>query len=779
MSATCKHCETPCPDGAAFCCIGCEAVYSALHDGGLENFYALRTGGAQPVSETSRRLFEPELQVLDDGTVCAAIGVDGTHCAGCVWLTEKMPSLLDGVVDARLNLGRGRLQVRWRPEQVSFADIDAWLHGFGYSAYPLEGGRGEAQRLAERDALVRVGVSWVLAANVMLLAIALYAGLDAGDGGLWTAARWLAMALSGASLAFGGREFFRRAVASVRARSRISVDLPVALGLSVGWLYSAFNTIVGSGEVWFDSVAVLIAALLSARWLHTRGLRVASDAMDRLSAVLPRGARLVDGEVREVDAASLRLDDLVEVRTGDVVPADAVIVEGAGLLDRSLLTGEAEPVSASTGQRVWAGETNTRGRFVARVEAVGDESRFGRLARFVAADDGPRAATVKLADRLAGWFVFFILAGALASAIFAALFAPAELAPRVVALLVVSCPCALGMATPLAFTVALGRAAKMGIFVRGDDVFETLRRVDTIVLDKTGTLTRGVMRVVEIVGDESAMRLAAAAERHSTHPIAAAFAAYDDGAEVTAFDEQPGVGVRAEVDGRDVRLGRATDGGVELIVDGAWRATIRLGDAVRPEAIDVLDELRSRGVDVWLASGDHDVAVTKIGALVGIEPGRRLAGQSPEDKLTLIARLQREGRVVAMVGDGVNDAAALREADVGIAMHGGVELNAIAGDVQLGRSGLKPIAELFDVADAALGAVHRNLVFSATYNVLAILAAIAGLVSPLAAAIAMPLSSVTVVASSLLQRRTLARSMQTERAEPVRTTPVLAGSEAT
>lgn len=760
MSIPCRHCGTPSPDGAVFCCVGCEAVWFALEDGGLQNFYELRGSAAQPVAAPQPRRFEPAGEVLPDGTLCATVGVDGTHCAGCVWLVERMPAMVNGVVEARLNLGRGRLQVRWHPDASDFAAVDDWLRRFGYSAYPLDAGRGAAQRAAERDALVRVGVSWALAANVMLLMIALYAGLDQqGDVGLWTAARWLAMGLSGVSLAYGGREFFHRAWSSLRARARISVDLPVALGLGVGWIYSAWATVRGVGEVWFDSVAVLVAALLTARWLHARGLRVASDAMDRLAAVLPRTARrLVDGVAEVVDAAALTIGDLVEVRTGDVVPADGEIVEGAGSLDRSLLTGESEPVAAAIGQRVWAGETNARGRFVVRAAAIGDATRFGRLARFIADDEGPRAPVVQLADRLASWFVVAILGGAVVTAIVAAWFAPAEVAPRVVALLVVSCPCALGMATPLAFTVALGRAAKRGIFVRGDGVFEALRRIDTIVLDKTGTLTVGAMRIVDVAGDPSVMRLAAAVERYSVHPIAAAFADWDDGTDVTSFDERPGVGVSALVEGVSVEVRRGRHAGVEVAVDGVTRATVTLGDALRPEARDFVQRLRQRGVDVWLASGDHTEIVRGVAARVGISTDRVQAMQTPEDKLALVQSLLDAGRTVAMVGDGVNDSASLRAASVGIAMHGGVDLNALAGDVQLGRAGLRPIEELFDVADDAIGTVRRNLGFSAGYNVLAIAAAIAGLVSPLGAAIAMPLSSVTVVASSLWQRRARART---------------------
>ena len=336
--------------------------------------------------------------------------------------------------------------------------------------------------------------------------------------------------------------------------------------------------------------------------------------------------------------------------------------------------------------------------------------------------------------------------------------APGEVLPRIIALLVVSCPCALGMATPLAFSIGVGRAARRGIFVRHDGVFETLTAVDTLILDKTGTLTLGTPRIVDVDGDDNVLRLAAAAERRSAHPIAAAFAAFDDGTPSEQFEDLDGRGVRATIEGHVVDVRGAEDATcdqtvIDVFVDGTRRARVTIGDPVRPGARAFVQRWVDRGVDVWIASGDHAGVVERVAREVGVAPERALSGQTPETKEALVGDLQRGGRVAAMVGDGVNDAGALRTADVGIAMFGGAEINAVAGDVQLGRAGLSPIDELHGIGADALRAVRRNLSLSALYNTLALAAAAAGLVTPLVAAVAMPTSSIAVVISSLWQGR--------------------------
>lgn len=756
---TCRHCGAACRGD--FCCVGCEAVWHAVNDQGLGTFYAL--GGGRRVDPVGAAKV-PDLEPTDlgDGSVRGVMGLDGVHCAGCVWLVEHMPAAVPGVVDARLNLGRGRIDVRWKPDETNLGAIAAWLARFGYAPYPLDAERGVAQEQRERAALVKVGVNWALAANVMLLVVAMYAGLDREtDAGLWTAARWVAMVLSGGALFYGGAEFARRAWASLvpfRGFTKLGVDVPVTVGLVVGWAYSAYNTIIGAGEVWFDSVAVLIAALLTARWLHARGLRMAADATNRLSSLLPRTARRVVGDdIETVRSKELSVGDIVEVRQGDVVPADGSVCWGQASLDRALLTGESAPELASVGTPVFAGEASVRGALRLRVTAVGDDTRFGRLQQWVLSAEDHQAQSVRLADRLAGIFVLTILLGAVATAAWSSFVAPTELVPRVVALLVVSCPCALGMATPLAFSVAVGRAARRGVYVRDDGAFERLGKVDTLILDKTGTLTQGRMELREIEGDAQALRYAAALERQSLHPVAAIFSPHDDSSlEVEDFDEIPGRGVSGRVAGRAVAVRAAEDSHGTLTrlvieIDGMPQATVSVGDSVRPEAARLVDDWRRDGFQVWMLSGDQRGPVLAVAQRLGIAEDHALARQNPESKLALVKKFRDSGKTVAMVGDGVNDASALQKADVGIAMFGGAELNAVAADAQIARAGLEPIADLMRIAGDARRAVRRNLILSGVYNILAIAFAGAGFVTPLVAAIAMPISSIAVVASSLAQ----------------------------
>ncbi len=761
----CRHCgEEVSYPGAEFCCTGCETVFTALHDGGLDRFYALRGKvGVQPV-EGGGRAFEPAVEPLGDGTVEAWVGVDGLHCAGCVWLIQKMPSLLDGVVESDVQLGRGRLRVRWRPGEVSFEDVARWLGRFGYAPFPL--GEEGAERVdAERRALARLGTCWALAMNVMLIAIALYAGLGPADGALWHAARWASLVLTAGVVFYGGAEVFRRAASSLWTigRGKIHVDLPVALGVLVGFAGSAYHTVIGAGEVWFDSVAVLVAALLGARWLHTRGLRIAVDSTNRLSALVPTTARVRRASGVEVTAVSeLRAGDVVEVRRGDVAPGDGVVVEGQADVDMSHLTGESRVHRIDRTHPIFAGTAAVSGFVAVQLTAVGEDTRFGRLTRWVLDSDRHRAPVVMLADRLAAWFIGAILIGALIVAVVTGLTEPEQTVERVVALLVVTCPCALAMATPLAFSTAVGRAAQRGIFVRNDAVFETLGGVDVALLDKTGTLTTGAMNVVERDGVDAALLAeVAAVERLSDHPIARAFDRWDEELEVTDF-ETMSRGVRGRVRGRTIEVvgEPSVDARTRLSVrvEGEVHGTITLEDEVRDETLRAVETLRNRGVDVRIASGDDPLVVEAVASRLGIAPERARARCSPEEKLSMVQMLQSEGRRVLMVGDGVNDAAALKAADVGVAMYRGADLNAGAADVQLGRAGLAPLIALIDEADHTRRVVRQNLGLSATYNALAVTGAILGLVTPLVAAVAMPLSSVAVVASSLRAPRRQARA---------------------
>lgn len=799
VDAACAHCGLPVgrrpvatAAGEPCCCRGCAVVRDALASAGLGDRYdQLRAltppSGQRPeapdalaLAELDRDAFVAEsTRPLDGGLREARLFLDGAHCAACVWLVERLPHEVPGVASARLDLARARLTVTFDPRAVRLGDVGRWLARFGYALRPSAPETGTASD-AERSLLVRLGVAWALAGNTMLLAFALYSGLDSGT--LETAARWASLALAVPAVGYGAAPFFRRAWGSIglawRARDvrRLHLDTPIALGIAVGAGQSAVATVTGHGEVWFDSVTVLIAALLTARWLQLRSRRRAGEASERLLALVPRVARrVVDGVGETVEVDDLAPGDLVEVLAGEVVPADGTVDAGTSRIDRAALTGESRPEPVAAGDTVEAGTTNLRSPLRIRVRAVGAATRVGRLLDWVERGDAGRAPVVLWADRVGGVFVLGVLAlAALTVAVWLRL-DPAQVPAHLTALLVITCPCALGMATPLALAVAQGRAARVGLFVKAEGTVQRLTEVDTVVLDKTGTLTEGRMAVVDVWGDDDALALAAALEATTTHPIADAIGRYAEPAPeaVAGAESVGGAGVRGRVGGRRVQVGRpswvAAETGalpadvrgtldawaaaghtpVVVAVDGRPVAALAVGDQLREGAADLVARLRDRGAEVHLLSGDAPATVAAVAARLGVDAAR--GSVSPEGKREAVAALQAAGRTVLMVGDGVNDAAALRQADVGAAVGGGTTAALVAADLFLTRRGLAPLLDVLGGAESAMRTVRRLLGVSLAYNVLGAVAAVAGLVTPLVAAAAMPVSSLTVVALALAQ----------------------------
>lgn len=800
----CAHCglpvgPTPVGSGLPFCCTGCAVVYEALHAAGFdETYYRLRdlapgSGQRAQVSDAALRwaaldtpaFLDEQTSATDDGLRRVALFLDGVHCAACVWLVERLPFERIGVHAARLDLPRARLTLTFDPAQVQLSAVARWLSQFGYHAHPERPGGVQQRSDAEDRLLIRMGICWALAGNVMLLAFALYSGLDMGtDASLATGARWASLALATASMLVGGKLFFQRALASIRVAwrgrdgRRLHIDTPIALGLLVGYGHSAWATVQGTGEVWFDSITVLIAALLTARWLQLRSRRLAGDATDRLLDLLPAMARRVeaDGERLLIRVDDLQAGDLIEVPAGEVMPVDGTVAGGTSQLNRAVLTGESLPEPVEPGQMVQAGATNLTAPLLVRVTAAGTETRVGRLLAWIRAQEGQQAEVVLLADRLSGFFVVAVLTLAAVTALLWSLLDPAAVVPNVVALLVISCPCALGMATPLAMAIATGRAARAGIFIKSDAATQQLTTADTLVFDKTGTLTEGTMALVAWEGEAAALAAAAALEAQSNHPIAAALAQHRNTGprpgSVVGFEALTGCGVQGYVDDQWIQVGRpdwfretlpdafratvrryVCEGHTPVVVarDGVPAAVLAFGDRLRPEAPTLIQYLQENGYAVHLLSGDHPGVVQRVAAQLGLPVAHAHGGVSPEGKQAHVQAWQAAGRTVALVGDGVNDAAALQAADIGIAVAGGATPSLVAADVFLTQPGVRPVQTLLDGAARAMRVVHRNLGWALGYNLLGAGAAMMGLVTPLVAAVAMPVSSLVVVAASIGQ----------------------------
>jgi Cu2+-exporting ATPase len=784
--AACTHCGLPVPAGrcSAFCCAGCEVVHGAIAAHGLEQFYALREGEAPVPARTTAHdyaeLGDPAFQRLHvrvgpDGQARASLYLEDLRCTACVWLVERAPRCLAGVADIRVDLGRSRADVAWDPAATSLPVIARYLDRIGHPPHPYRGLERDARRRREdRALLVKLGVAGAAAGNLMLLAIALYAGLFGGmsraDTGFF---RWASMCVALPALGFAATPFFRTALGALRAR-RLHLDLPLSIGILAGLGWGAANVIRGVGEIYFDSLAMLVFLLLTARWIVLRHQRRASTAAELLLSLTPSRAHRfqASGDVTtDVPIEAIVPGDLVRVLVGEVIPVDGDVVTGASAIDLGLLTGESQPVEVAPGAHVDAGTVNVAAPLAIRATAVGEVTRVGQLVARIEALSH-KAPIERLVDRIAGRFVAVVSTAAVLTLVGWSLVSVATGAEHAMALLIVTCPCALALATPLAVTVALGRAARRGVLIKGADALERLATPGTLFIDKTGTLTAGKLAVVTWYGDLDAAGLAAAAEAGSNHPIAHALRAHA-APSGTAGDiaEELGHGISAVVAGRRVDVGappwvrrRAKDSPVmegwiaelaergetpiAIAVDGVMIAVAGLADPIRTDAAPALAALARLGWDVHLLSGDDARVVRRVGAALGIPASRCHGAVSPEAKVTTVVAARARGTAV-MVGDGVNDAAAMAAASAGIAVSGAAEIAIEAADVYLRSPSITEVAATAAGAQATLATIRRNLRFSLAYNLIAGGLAVTGLIHPLIAAAVMPLSSLTVLASSL------------------------------
>ncbi|MBL8761616.1 MAG: heavy metal translocating P-type ATPase [Phycisphaerae bacterium] len=789
----CSHCALDVPNGLVaqgrdlqFCCHGCETAYSIIHSCGLDKYYAIRdrldAQASAPVTASDRSYAEMDdpafhaIHVIKhaDNQLRTEFLLSGIHCGACVWLVERLPKLAEGVIEARLNMRRASVDLRWDSAKTSLSKIARTLDAIGYPPNPARGSVNRHRLIADdRRQLVSIGVAGACFGNVMLLAICLYAGLFSGmDPAHTRYFRWLSLGFSAISLAWPGRVFFTSAWAALKTRTP-HLDVPITLALVVGAIWSVYCTIAGVGDVYFDSLSGLVFLLLTGRYVQRRQQRRASDAVAELFALTPSVARRVTGGgVADVPVEALVAGETVEVRPGETFPVDGVILSGETKADLSLMTGESHPIALHAGDRCVAGSINLTSTVRVRVEATGESTKVGRLLHLAEDASARKAPVVQQADRLSKYFNIGMPIAGLVGGIAWMFIDPAQAVERAVALLVVTCPCALGLATPLTFTIAAGRAARRGMMIKGGEAIELLTRPGVIYLDKTGTLTEGRPGVTAFTGDPSLRPLIAALEKHSNHPLAAAIAReFDDGRthEVTDLRSTIGGGLEAKVGGRNLAVGSpaflqslgipfdaaATDTArkiaengdtpVAVAVNSTLAAWIALGDRIRSDAKATIDTFHARGWRVAILSGDHPSLVDRVARDLGISEAR--GGLSPTDKLDIVR--QKQGGATIFVGDGVNDTAALAAADVGIAVGGGADASRSAASVYMTRADLSGVVELLDGCRRTMKTIRGNLRVSLVYNILAVAGSMGGMVSPLLAAFIMPLSSLTVLSIAM------------------------------
>jgi Cu2+-exporting ATPase len=813
----CFHCGQPVPpslklsvvvDGCAqpMCCHGCAAVAQAIVGGGLADYYRHRsTPAATAVAfddEMRRRVLiydDSEVQrefvhIEDDQIREASLVLEGITCAACVWLNERHIAAVPGVLDVEVNYATHRARVRWDNSRTRLSEIINAIARIGYRAHPYDPDRHErALAQARRDRLRRLGVAGALGMQVMILAVALYAGAWSGmETEFRQLFRWLSLALAAPVVIYSGQPFFASAWRDLSNR-QLGMDVPVALAISIAFIASAWATLSGRGEVYYDSVVMFVFFLLTARYFELAGRKRATEASDVLVHRAPAMATRLEGDQGQeavVPIGMLRAGERVLVRPGEIVPADGRVLEGQSSVDESLLTGESAPVSKSGGHQLVGGSVNIESPLVMEVEKVGGQTRLAAIVRLLDRAQSEKPDIAQLADRIAAWFVGGVLVLAAAVALYWWRIDPALWLPITIAVLVITCPCALSLATPTATAVTTGRLMRLGLLATRGHALETVARATHFVFDKTGTITLGRPRFVDVrvLADLSAdecLRIAATLERQSEHPVAKALvAAAGDLAPMpaSALVAQPGAGVKGRIGKRQwvigtprfvcAQAGMTVDaqplaelrqGGATVVLlasQGTLYAAFTMADELREGARALIERLQAWNKTVWLLTGDHERAARHVAAQAGID---QLAWDlTPEEKVERVKALQRGGAVVAMVGDGVNDAPVLAQAQVAIAMGGGTQLAAISADMILLSQQLAHLGIGIQVSRRMLGIIRQNLMWALAYNAIALPAAAMGFVAPWMAALGMSGSSLLVVANALR----LARANDGAHAQP-------------
>jgi Cu2+-exporting ATPase len=805
QSFACDHCGLPSPpkdaSGLTFCCQGCKGAYYLIHEWGLEDYYALRdrllvsptesvesrrSGGRQQFDDLddASLLGASSLQSVGDGLVCCRLAIAGIHCGACVWLIERMSPLVPGWQEARVGMHDHSIEVTFDPARTKLSSIAEKLAGIGYQVSPwVEGVDADCFRKENRSRLGQIAIAGFCAMNAMWIAVALYAGEYSG----MAASQMMLMKFAGVMLAIvttvgPGRAFFRGAWASIRTRTP-HMDLPIALGIGVGTISGVVSLLVGHADVYFDSVVMLVFLLLVGRWIQFRQQHRASDMVSLLTRLTPSFAVRLDGDGTrtKVLSDSLLVGDRISVAAGESVPVDGRLILGNALIDRSLMTGESVPVCVDIGGGIEGGSLNLQSPIEMETVATRSESRITRLMQLVQQASLRRTPIVQLADKIAGRFVLILLCLAFLTMLVWWQIDPMRAMSNSVALLIVACPCALALATPLAIAVAMGRAARRKLLIRSGETFERLATPGLVWFDKTGTLTTGrPIAGVEGLDDESLM-LCASLESQCRHPVANAIveAANRRGLSSHAIkaasqvQQIRGGGARGIVDGHEIAIGnmafvqlavrdvcgedfatvdRIAKQGltpVVIAIDGCVKIVLSIGDELRASSFHTVTGLRDRGWTVGILSGDHPATVAAIARRLGIETDMAIGGLSPEDKLQRIEGSQKRNQVVVMVGDGVNDSAALAAADVGIAVQGGAEASLQAAPVFLSDGDLTKILQLMDASRSTVRLIRRNFRVSLCYNLLAMTMAMLGVINPLIAAILMPISSLTILSLTL------------------------------
>lgn len=804
--SVCFHCGLPVPVDSnwhvtiddvahAMCCPGCAAVAQTIVDTGFSDYYRTRTEFSATADTAT--LVPPELALYDakelagqfnssDAATCdATFTVEGIRCAACVWLIERRLARVPGVQSADMNVATERLHVRWTRDACKPSDLLKSLREIGYAAYPFDADKHGEQLERTRKTLFRqLFIAGLSMMQVMMYALPVYLANDGTmDADMTSLMRWAGLLLTLPAVAYSALPFFRGAWLNVKNRMP-GMDIPVALGIASAFIGSVAATLRGSGDVYFDSITMFIFLLLGSRYLELLARRKAASALENLQHALPQSAQRINDypqqrEPELVAANQLQQGDVIVVKPGEAIAADGVIVEGDTDIDFALLTGESRPQHKTVGASLPGGAVNVSQAIVLRVTKSMSDSTLSLLVKLIERAGQGKPQLALWADKVAAWFVAALLLFTVTVFVAWHFVDPSRAWQIAIAVLVVSCPCALSLATPTALAAATDRLVRQGALIVQPHVLETLHRATHVVFDKTGTLTVGkpMLKNVEMLAEVSKTRclqIAAALESASAHPLGLAIIEAAQGNDLHAVDVHSvtGQGLEGAVDGIRYRLGshafvRAfTDSpliklhsindtsnvtSVYLGTSEGWLARFDLADGLRSDAQDVVKQFQSTGKTVILLSGDEQAVTQRVANELGI--GIAHGECLPDQKLAFVQDLQRDGAIVAMVGDGINDAAVLRAADVSFAMGSGTALAQMHADCVLLSGRLSSLGEVARTASQTIAIIRQNLAWASMYNVVAIPAAAFGLLNPWLSGIGMSVSSVVVVVNALRLRR--------------------------
>ncbi|MGE5026879.1 MAG: heavy metal translocating P-type ATPase [Betaproteobacteria bacterium] len=796
---TCYHCALPVPPGAHYlvaiegepremCCRGCQAVAQTIVDNGLADYYRHRTAlpgvGHEVVPEEVQKLVlydHPGIQksfVRQEGEHIkeASLILEGITCAACVWLNERHLKQLPGVLQVQVNYATHRARITWDDQAIQLSKILEEIQLLGYNAHPFNAERQENLRRQRRAKdLRRIAIAGLSAGQVMMLAVALYAGAAFGmEAGTAALLRWFSLVLTLPVVFYAALPFYQSAWNALLGK-RLNMDVPVSLAVAGAFVGSVWSTLQGQGVVYYDAITMFSLFLLSSRFLEHTAQEKSVEAAENLLKLAPAMAiRVIAGQHQPVPVLELNEGDTILAKPGESIAADAEVIEGESTVDEALLTGESRPVPKLAGAQVIAGSINLESPLLLRVTGVGENTVLAGIIRLLdrAVAEKPRLA--QLADQVAGHFtVGLLVLTAIVGAVWWWL-EPARTFEIVLAVLVVTCPCALSLAAPAAFAAAGSHLLRHGILLTRGHALETMAKVNHVVFDKTGTLTYGKPTlqhtiVLADIDEHRCLVLAASLEQASEHPLAQSFLSRIAQPELIAVQDAqnlPGKGVSGTINGVRYTLGSAALSGhasatlPDGLPEGAtlvWLcderrplAVFAISDGLRPQARELVGQLKAAGVRVTMLSGDATAAVSHVAAEAGIESWQ--AALKPEDKLAALREFQRRGDVVAMVGDGVNDAPVLAGADVSIAMGGGTQVARASSDIVLLTENLLDIRRALQTGHASIAVMRQNFAWAIVYNLLALPFAAFGMIPPWLASIGMSVSSLVVVLNAMRLR---------------------------